>query len=77
MIDTTFLSTTALNLLINLVYAIAVFGVAFLTFLWSDRVLFKNIDFIEEIKRGNMAAAVFASVKLLFIAIVVAAALNS
>lgn len=77
MIDTTFLFTTALNLLINLVYAIGVFGVAFLTFIWSDRILFKNIDFIEEIKRGNMAAAVFASVKLLFIAIVVAAALNS
>jgi uncharacterized membrane protein YjfL (UPF0719 family) len=77
MVDTTFLFTTALNLLINLVYAIAVFGVAFLTFIWSDKLLFKKIDFMEEIKRGNMAAAIFASVKLLFIALVVAAALNS
>jgi Domain of Unknown Function (DUF350) len=77
MVDSTFLLTTAVNLLINLVYAIAVFGVAFLTFMWSDKILCKNIDFMEEIKRGNMAAAIFASVKLLFIAFVIAAALNS
>jgi hypothetical protein len=72
-----FFSTTTLNRLFNLVYESAVFVIASLAFIWSDKSLFMNIHFIDEIKRVNIAAAIFASVSRLLIALVVAAALNS
>ncbi|MDP2361588.1 MAG: DUF350 domain-containing protein [bacterium] len=46
--------------------------------LWkaTDRWLFPGIDFIPEIKKGNVAAAILAGVLLLFCAHLVSAGLN-
>ena len=46
--------------------------------LWKavDRWLFPGIDFIPEIRRGNVAAAILAGVLLLFCAHLVSAGLN-
>lgn len=46
--------------------------------LWkaADRWLFPGIDFIPEIKKGNVAAAILAGVLLLFCAHLVSAGLN-
>ena len=46
--------------------------------LWkaADRWLFPGIDFIPEVKKGNVAAAILAGVLLLFCAHLVAAGLN-
>jgi uncharacterized membrane protein YjfL (UPF0719 family) len=65
-----FLYVTIFNLSINMVYAaLSVFvGVASLVFI--DRKLFKKLDFQEEIKKGNIAAAILAATILIFIAIV-------
>ena len=59
-----------LSLLINLVYAAftTVLAVGILWFL--DHYMFKNIDFLEEIKKGNVAAAVFAGFFLLSICLI-------
>ncbi|MFA7331097.1 MAG: DUF350 domain-containing protein [Candidatus Delongbacteria bacterium] len=48
------------------------------TSLWkaADRWLFPGIDFIPEIKKGNVAAAILAGVLLLFCAHLVSAGLN-
>mgnify|MGYP006106180143 FL=1 len=65
-----FLYVTIFNLSVNMVYAAlsVVVGVAALVFI--DRKLFKKLDFQEEIKNGNIAAAILASTILIFIAIV-------
>jgi uncharacterized membrane protein YjfL (UPF0719 family) len=65
-----FLYVTIFNLSVNMVYAAlsVVVGVAALVFI--DRKLFKKLDFQEEIKKGNIAAAILASTILIFIAIV-------
>lgn len=46
--------------------------------LWkaADRWLFPGIDFIPEIRRGNVAAAILAGVLLLFCAQLVSSGLN-
>ena len=41
-----------------------------------DHFLYKNINFIEEIKKGNIAASVFYSVVLLFVAMIVTTSIN-
>ncbi|MBT3468984.1 MAG: DUF350 domain-containing protein [Opitutae bacterium] len=67
---TDFLYVTIFNLSVNLVYAglSVVVGVAALVFI--DKKLFKKLDFQEEIKQGNIAAAILAATILIFIAIV-------
>ena len=67
---TDFLYVTIFNLSVNLVYAglSVVVGVAALGFI--DKKLFKKLDFQEEIKQGNIAAAILAATILIFIAIV-------
>ena len=37
---------------------------------------FKNVNFLEEIKKGNMAASLFYSVVLMFVAVIVTIAIN-
>jgi hypothetical protein len=46
--------------------------------LWkaADRWLFPDIDFVPEIKQGNVAAAILAGVLLLFCAQLVSSGLN-
>ena len=41
-----------------------------------DHYLYRKIDFIEEIKKGNIAASIFYSVLLMFIAVIVTVAIN-
>ena len=69
MMDAQFWQATAITLGIHLVYAVVALVVGVLLFRWIDTRLYPDIDFVEEIKKGNMAAAVFASVLLLFVAL--------
>ena len=64
-------SQTFYFLAINLIYALLALVVTAILIIFIDKILFRKIDFIEEIKKGNMAAAVFYSTTLLFAAIVV------
>jgi uncharacterized membrane protein YjfL (UPF0719 family) len=41
-----------------------------------DRVFYPKVDFEEEIKRGNIAAAIFAGVLLLFVALLMMSAMS-
>lgn len=67
---------TILNLLISLGYAIATLIVSVITLYLVDHFLYKKIDFIEEIKKGNIAASIFYSVLLMFVAVIVTVAIN-
>lgn len=76
MMDAAFLRATSITLLINLVYALVALLVGVLAVRWVDETIYREIDFVEEIKKGNLAAAIYASVLVLFIGIVLHAALG-
>ncbi len=71
MFETQFIISSAVSLGINLIYTILalIIGIAGLKFV--DNRLIKAMDLEEEIKNGNLAAAIFASTILLFVAIIV------
>lgn len=66
-----FFSASLINLLINLSYSIVALIVSVYALLWVDKKVVKNINFEEEIKKGNIAVAIFASAILVFVAIVI------
>ncbi|VAX01172.1 hypothetical protein MNBD_GAMMA21-1879 [hydrothermal vent metagenome] len=74
--EITTLSQTLINLLISLSYAIITLIVSVTTLYMIDHFFYKKIDFIEEIKNGNIAASIFYSVILLFVAIIVTISIN-
>ena len=71
MFETQFIISTAVSLVINLFYTILalIIGIAGLKFV--DYKLLKSIDLEEEIKKGNLAASIFASTILIFVAVIV------
>jgi hypothetical protein len=66
-----FITVTMINLGINLVYTMVALVVGMAALIFIDKKLLKNICFEEELKRGNVAVALFASAILLFVAIIV------
>jgi len=71
MFETQFIISTAVSLVINLFYTILalIIGIAGLKFV--DYKLLKSIDLEDEIKKGNLAASIFASTILIFVAVIV------
>jgi len=63
-------------MLINLGYAVLSLFVSVIALIIIDKIIFKDIDFIQEIKKGNIAVAIFQSVILLFIGVVVSSAMS-
>ena len=76
MMDHQFWKATAITLAINLVYAVVSLVVGVLAVRWIDKRFYPEIDFMEEIKKGNVAAAIFAGVLLLFVALILRGALG-
>lgn len=69
---TEFFTASLINLAINLGYTIIALLVGVYGLLWIDKKLLKNIDIEDEIKKGNLAVAIFASTILIFVAIIIA-----
>ncbi|HPB69238.1 MAG TPA: DUF350 domain-containing protein [Candidatus Omnitrophota bacterium] len=63
-------------MLVNLIYTVLALGLAIFAVRLIDEKIFTKIDFQEEIKKGNLAAAVLIAAMLVFIAIVVSAGLK-
>ena len=74
--DHQFWQATAITFAINLVYAIVALVLGTATMRWLDKKMFPEIDFMEEIKKGNIAASIFAGVLLMFVAVILAGALG-
>lgn len=74
--EVTSLFQTMSNLLVSLSYAIVTLLVSVTTLYCIDHFIYKQINFIEEIKKGNIAASIFYSVILLFVAIIVTISIN-
>ncbi len=66
-----FFQASVLNLVINLIYTLVALFVGVYALLLIDRRLMREISFEEELKKGNVAVAIFASSILLFVALIV------
>ena len=73
--DWQFVLASTTMLIINLVYAVVALVVGLVTIRLLDRFILKKLDLEQEIKNGNVAAAIFAGTLLLFVAIIVGLAL--
>jgi len=70
------LEQTFTFLAINLIYALITLVVSVFALVIIDKYVFTKIDFIEEIKKGNVAASIFQSTILIFIGLVVAVSMS-
>lgn len=66
-----FLLASFFNLGVNIVQTLVALLVAVLGLQFIDRKLLRHIDIEQELQKGNVAVAIFASTILLFVAIVV------
>ena len=56
---------------INIAYAIVSVALALVLFRFLDVFVLKSINFMEEIKKGNIAAGIFSGLIILSVALVV------
>jgi uncharacterized membrane protein YjfL (UPF0719 family) len=66
-----FILASLINLVVNLSYTVIALFVAIAALTFIDRSLLKEIDIQEELKKNNLAVAVFASSMLLFVALII------
>ena len=66
-----FISATYFTLGLNLIFTLITVIASVILLLGIDKILLKNVNLQEEIKKGNVAASIFASSIMLFIAIIV------
>ncbi len=66
----------SLDWLINIVFGIVALVAALCSIELCDRVMFKKIDFIDEIRGGNMAAAIAFGSMLAFAAYIIGASVR-
>ena len=71
-----FLNSTILSLSISLLFGLIALFLAVVVIKLIDLFLYRKLDFEEEIKNGNIAAAIFVAALLLFIAIILGNALR-
>lgn len=75
MMDWNFTRATGVLLIVNLIYAILALFVGVIALRLIDRLLLRKIDLEEEIKKVNIAATIFASTMVIFVAHIIGFAL--
>ena len=65
-----------MTMVVNLIYTVLAIGLAVFAVRLVDKKVFTKIDFQEEIKKGNLAAAILLAAMLIFISIVVSSGLK-
>lgn len=66
-----FFYATLISLASNIVFTVIALFVGILAIKLVDIVIFRKLDFQEELKNKNVAVAIFASSMLIFIAIII------
>ncbi len=69
--ESSFINATLINLGINLIYTVVALIVSVASLVVIDKKLLKEISIEEEMKKGNIAVAIFASTILMFVALIV------
>ena len=74
--DYKFAGASAVMLVVNLIYAVLAFLFGVVALIAADKWIFRKIDFEEEIKKGNLAAAVFGGALIIFVGLIISRALG-
>ncbi len=74
--DYQFAGASAVMLVVNLIYAVIAFMIGVFALVVADKWIFRKIDFEEEIKKGNLAAAVFGASLTIFVALIISRAIG-
>jgi uncharacterized membrane-anchored protein YhcB (DUF1043 family) len=69
--ETGFFVATIFNLVMNLIYTIVALFIGILALKLIDKKLLTSIKIEEELKKNNMAVAVFSETILIFVALIV------
>ncbi|HAU68001.1 MAG: hypothetical protein P8I38_10645 [Arenicella sp.] len=69
--ETQFFLATVFNLGLNLLYTLLALMVGVVALRIVDQQLLKGVDIQEQLQKGNIAVAIFASTILIFVAIIV------
>jgi uncharacterized membrane protein YjfL (UPF0719 family) len=67
---------SVIGITISLVFGLLTVVLSVAVLIGIDRYLFRDIDFVEEMKKGNISAALFYCVQLIFVAVIVATAIS-
>ena len=71
MLDSVFVSSTVLNFLVDVLYVLVALFIGLAAYSYFERRLFCDVDLGKELKKGNVAVALFASAPLIFIAYII------
>ena len=71
-----YLKANVFQLAVNLAYAVVSLIAGILAFRFIDKFLFTEIDFVEEIKNGNIAASIISASIILFVGFIVGIAMS-
>ncbi|MFT3931836.1 MAG: DUF350 domain-containing protein [Spongiibacteraceae bacterium] len=74
--DSDFAFATLFNFSVNIAYTVTALLVAVLSLKIVDKLLLKKLDIEDELKKNNIAVAIFSSSILVFVAILVAQGLR-
>ncbi len=69
--ESQFLYATLFNLGVNLIFTILALFIGVIALIVIDKKLLRRVDIEEELKKGNVAIAIFSSTILLFVALIV------
>ncbi len=69
--ESQFLYASLFNLGINLIFTILALFIGVIALVVIDKKLLKKVEIEEELKKGNIAIAIFSSTILLFVALIV------
>lgn len=72
-----FLFASLFNLSINLVFTVVALFIGVMALVIIDKKILKSIEIEDELKKGNIAVAIFASTILIFVALIVSFGLKS
>ncbi len=71
-----YFAANMVTFLLNITYTMCALFIGLIAIKFADSKLLKSVNLEEEIKRGNVAAAIFASTLLVFVAIIVSSGLK-
>ncbi len=69
--DVMLFKANTITMLMNIFYTLIALILALAAVRFIDKVVYPDIDFVAEMKKGNIAAAIFVSTILIFVAIVI------
>ena len=74
--EITAFSDSMRHLAVNFFYVITSLITAVVSLILVDKVIYRKIDFIEEMKKGNIAATIFYSMLLVFVGMLMTKSLS-